>query len=158
MVRQYVNDGLSIRAEAKIKVRQPLASAELGGPNDLQKGLKEIIAEELNVKDLTYKQDDKLSVELNTEITQSLHNEGIARDIVRNIQSARKEAGLQVENRIKLCLYSESEVLNIAVDEFKNMIIQETLTEQFMQSEKGLDFTKQVSVDGAQLTIELEKK
>ncbi|GDX62980.1 isoleucine--tRNA ligase [Candidatus Saccharibacteria bacterium] len=158
MVRQYVNDGLSIRAEAKIKVRQPLASAELGGPNDLQKGLKEIIAEELNVKELTYKQDDKLSVELNTEITQSLHNEGIARDIVRNIQSARKEAGLQVENRIKLCLYSESEVLNTAVDEFKNMIIQETLTEQFMRSEKGLDFTKQVSVDGAHLTIELEKK
>jgi isoleucyl-tRNA synthetase len=158
MVRQYVNDGLSIRAEAKIKVRQPLASAELGGPNDLQKGLKEIIAEELNVKELTYKQDDKLSVELNTEITQSLHNEGIARDIIRNIQSARKEAGLQVENRIKLCLYSESEVLNTAVDEFENMIIQETLTEQFMRSEKGLDFTKQVSVDGAQLTIELEKK
>lgn len=158
MVRQYVNDGLSIRAEAKIKVRQPLGSAELGGPNDLQKGLKEIIAEELNVKDLTYKQDDKLSVELNTEITQSLHNEGIARDIVRNIQSARKEAGLQVENRIKLCLHSESEALNIAVDEFKNIIIQETLTEQFLQSKNGLGFTKEVSVEGAKLTIELEKK
>ncbi len=158
MVKQFVNDGLSLRAEAKIKVRQPLQSATLSGPIVLDDNLASIVAEELNVKNILTKNNSELSVELNTEITQTLKNEGIARDIIRNIQTCRKEAGLQVENRIKLTLSTGSVELKNAIDEFKNFIIQETLTEDLFSSNMTLGFSKNVTVEGFELTIELEKK
>jgi isoleucyl-tRNA synthetase len=157
LVRQYVNDGLSARAAAQIKVRQPLSLAVLSGPSKLNDSLKSVIAEELNVKEIEIKNSDEIKVELNTEITQTLKNEGMVRDIVRNIQSARKEAGLQVENRIKLALLSDSKEIIEAINEFKNIIIQETLTEDFLTASSELNFVKDVTIEGFELTIELEK-
>jgi isoleucyl-tRNA synthetase len=124
----------------------------------LDDNLASIVAEELNVKNIITKNNSELSVELNTEITQTLKNEGIARDIIRNIQTCRKEAGLQVENRIKLTLSTGSVELKNAIDEFKNFIIQETLTEDLFSSNMTLSFSKNVTVEGFELTIELEKK
>jgi isoleucyl-tRNA synthetase len=158
LVKQYVNDGLSVRAESKIKVRQPLQTATLNGPSKLDDRLTMIVAEELNVKEIELKESQDISVELDTKITQTLKNEGIVRDIIRNIQSCRKEAGLQVENRIKLVLLSNSDELNKAIDEFKSIIIQETLTEDFYTNAESLSFEKTVQVEGFELKIELEKK
>ncbi len=42
------------------------------------------------------------TVVLDTEITQELLYEGIARDFVRGIQDARKSAGYQIEDRIAI--------------------------------------------------------
>ncbi|MHB9132304.1 MAG: isoleucine--tRNA ligase [Armatimonadota bacterium] len=41
---------------------------------------------------------------LNTEISEELRREGLARDLVRNIQDARKDAGLQISDRVTLYL------------------------------------------------------
>jgi isoleucyl-tRNA synthetase len=157
-VRQFVNDGLAARAEAGIKVRQPLSEAVVYGPSRLSEDLDLIIAEELNVKKVAYKQSEDISVELNLDITQSLKNEGLARDIIRNIQSARKEAGLQVENRIKLSLYTNSKLISSAVAEFGDLISQETLAETLNESSRAYEFSKSVKVEGEELNISLEKK
>jgi len=156
IVRRYVNDGLAKRSENKIKVRQPLATATLKGPHKISQGLNDIICEELNVKKVQYQQSDDISVYIDTAITPSLKNEGIARDIVRNIQSCRKEAGLQIENRIKLSLASDSAEITSAVDEFEKLISLETLTQHFSSRPEGYQFAKTVSVEGHELTIELE--
>jgi len=156
IVRRYVNDGLAKRSENKIKVRQPLATATLKGPHKISQGLNDIICEELNVKKVQYQQSDDISVDIDTAITPSLKNEGIARDIVRNIQSCRKEAGLQIENRIKLSLASDSAEITSAVDEFEKLISLETLTQHFSSRPEGYQFAKTVSVEGHELTIELE--
>ncbi len=157
LVRAYVNDGLAARAEAKIKVRQPLSQAVVAGPSELEGALLLIIAEELNVKKVLAKKSQKSSVILDTHITQSLSNEGTARDIIRNIQSSRKEAGLLVENRIKLAVISSSKKINLAVGEFQDMIAQETLSKDFSPTKKSYKFTKSANIDGQELTIELEK-
>ncbi|MEI6581428.1 MAG: isoleucine--tRNA ligase [bacterium] len=156
IVRRYVNDGLAKRSENKIKVRQPLATATLKGPHKISQGLNDIICEELNVKKVQYQKSDDISVDIDTAITPSLKNEGIARDIVRNIQSCRKEAGLQIENRIKLSLSSDSAEIASAVDEFEKLISLETLTQHFSSRPEGYQFAKTVSVEGHELTIELE--
>ena len=156
IVRRYVNDGLAKRSENKIKVRQPLATATLKGPHKISQGLNDIICEELNVKKVQYQQSDDISVDIDTAITPSLKNEGIARDIIRNIQSCRKEAGLQIENRIKLSLASDSAEITSAVDEFEKLISLETLTQHFSSRPEGYQFAKTVSVEGHELTIELE--
>ncbi len=158
MVRQYVNDGLAARAQAGVKVRQPLAEAIAFGPSELPEELSAIIAEELNVKKVAFKQSEEVKVELDLDISVSLKNEGLARDIIRNIQSARKEADLQVENRIKLGLATESEILLAAIKEFGGLIAQETLAESFTEKQENYKFNKTVNVEGEELNIELEKK
>lgn len=158
MVRSIVNDGLSARADSGIKVRQPLASAKVSGPKSLNQDYLDIISEELNVKKVEFDKSDKVSVVIDTEITQSLQNEGLARDIIRNIQSARKEAGLEIENRISLVLLSDSQKLNEAIAEFKQMIMQETLAQELETTQKGLSFKKSVQLDKEDLLIELDKK
>jgi isoleucyl-tRNA synthetase len=46
-----------------------------------------------------------LTVALDTEISDELSLEGEARDLIRAVQNARKEAGLEVTDRIVLCIY-----------------------------------------------------
>lgn len=156
-VRQIVNDGLSARAEAGIKVRQPLSEVVVTSSSELSSELQNIIAEELNVKKVVVKKGTNTSVELNTEITQELKNEGIARDIIRNVQSARKEADLQVENRIKLALFTDSEQLIAAIQQCQDIIGSETLTSDFSVVQKDYKFSKTVNVEGDELTISLQK-
>ncbi len=157
IVRRYVNDGLAKRSENKIKVRQPLATATIKGPHKIAQGLVDIICEELNVKKVQYQKSNDTSVDIDTTITPSLKNEGIAREIVRNIQSCRKEAGLQIENRIKLSLSTDSAEIATAVEEFEKLISLETLTQNYSPRPEGYQFVKTVSLEGQQLTIELEK-
>jgi isoleucyl-tRNA synthetase len=79
-VRDYVNQGLSIRAKEHQKVRQPLASVtvpSLGKFVDFE----DILREELNVK--TVKLGDEFKLDL--EITPALKSEGIAREVIRHI-------------------------------------------------------------------------
>ncbi len=56
VVRRIVNLGHAVRSKAQIKVRQPLAKVQVGLPESLNKDIvlaqKEVICEELNVKDL----------------------------------------------------------------------------------------------------------
>lgn len=158
LVRQCVNDGLAARAEAGIKVRQPLSEAIVYGSAEIDEGLSSIIAEELNVKQVVYRPATEIRVELNTDISESLRNEGLARDIIRNVQSARKEADLQVENRIRLSLSVKSKALQAALEEFGGLIAQETLAEEFSTNKQNYRFSKSVVLEGEELNIDLEKK
>jgi isoleucyl-tRNA synthetase len=67
-----------------------------------------------------------LTVALNAEITDDLRREGIVRDLVRGIQNLRKEAGLNVTDRIRLSLYG-SQQLKEAVSAFEEHLEGETL-------------------------------
>lgn len=157
LVRDIVNEGLAARATAKLKVRQPLNKVQITTSGELSNELRQIISEELNVKTTELKSGKSTIVKLDTKITHSLQNEGLARDIIRNIQSARKEAGLQVENRINLALITQSEQLMSAIDEFKKLISQETLTGDLSVVQKGYEFKINIKVENQELTIELQK-
>jgi isoleucyl-tRNA synthetase len=156
-VRQAVNDGLAERAKAGIKVRQPLASATISSPNSISRDLEQIIAEELNTKKIVVKSADELSVVLDTNITQSLKNEGLARDIVRNIQQARKDSGLEVENYIKLSLKSENIIINDAINQCEKLIQNEVLATTLLTSGDNYEYIKEVKIEGEDLLISLEK-
>jgi isoleucyl-tRNA synthetase len=102
--RQIITDALALRmrksdSEEQIKVRQPLASLTYDG-DKLDDFYEDIIAEEVNVKSV--KNGKELA--LDKTLTDELKREGYARDLVRAIQSARKHAGLKMDDRIKLSL------------------------------------------------------
>jgi isoleucyl-tRNA synthetase len=209
-VRNVVSLGLKVRAQAQVRVRQPLKPAYVLCAPDTAETLKEqleVIKSELNVKDVVgaernqifnstvnvdwkkanpilrqdapafrklfesldkptrdslalqiaegggvkihgsdhvlpadvYRIDEEpkpnlrvaeengLLVALDLELTDSLKREGLARDLIRNLQVARKDAGLSVSQRIELGLATEDATVRQAICEHREYIMDELL-------------------------------
>jgi isoleucyl-tRNA synthetase len=94
IVKQIVEKGHAARKTANIRLRQPLASLSLTTSRVISSDLQEIIKEELNIKEIRSSQGEELTVTLDTSLTPELEAEGIARDLMRDIQGARKKQGL----------------------------------------------------------------
>lgn len=168
-LRVAINDGLSKRAEYGIKVRQPLSCATLintlstNSSKEFTSELIEIAKDELNVKEIRLvdglAQDGKKQkpgVELNTKLTPQLIREGMAREIVRNVQNNRKKAGLEVDDRIRLVLVTEDKELKRAIEENKKFLIKETLTVEL--EDNVANNATLIKIDGRLLKLQLEKK
>ena len=137
-LRTAVNDGLSKRASEGIKVRQPLASVKLintisqDTPAEVAQFLIDIAKDELNVKSVEIVTDSEPesaqpSVVYDLTITPELKREGLMREIVRHVQSARKQAGLQIDDRIVLSISSDDSEISQAIGAFADVIKAETL-------------------------------
>ena len=95
-------------------------------------------------------------VGLDTNLTPELIDEGLAREIVRSIQEARKNAGLEVSDRIRLHVSGSADINRILLS-YRDWIMDETLAESWDESGQIPDY----SVDGVLEThnwdIELSK-
>jgi isoleucyl-tRNA synthetase len=168
-IRPGIEQGLAQRAEHKLKVRQPLASAKVYLtvlPVEAEVDYyKQIVLEELNVKKVKFEKTETLyqpgsshMTELNFNLTDELRAEGTMREIVRNVQQARKVADLLVDDRINLWLESDdAKLLKVLKNsDLTDVIKQETLGQQLNHgSPDGYAIT--VKVDGAELKITLAK-
>ena len=165
-LRAAVNDGLSKRAAEGIKVRQPLASAKLvstisqNTPEEVAQFLVDIARDELNVKSVEAVTGSELDIpEVSTQpsvvydlnITPELKREGLMREIVRHVQSARKKAGLQVDDRIILQLTTNDDQLRQAINEHRATIAAETLA-SFGESNSN---RSKATIEGAEFDIAL---
>lgn len=154
IVRKIVSEGLQLRAKAGIKVRQPLADLRFKN-YDLREELREIVKEEVNVKNAVF--DDSISDEilLNTEITEDLKLEGQAREIIRHIQEMRKEAGYEVDNRIKI-VYNG---MLVVFEKFGEIIKKETLANSLDKGKmEKADLKKEFNIDGESVEILIKKQ
>lgn len=240
--REAVTVGRGARAEAKIKVRQPLSEAVVACPPAVaarMDGLVGLIADELNVKSVRFvtdpgelvevvlkpnyrrlgprfgkampqvaeavaaldatataraldagrsvtiavagadealegedllrearpaagyavAQESALAVALATEIGHDLAREGLAREIVHAVQSARRAAGLRVEDRINLHLDGSGPIRE-AIDLHREAIASETLAVRLSVSH-GAPFAglhrDEVLLDGEPMALRLER-
>jgi isoleucyl-tRNA synthetase len=159
--RQIIEQGLAARmfksdTEQQVKVRQPLSELSYSG-RKLGAELEEIIAEEVNVKQIVFGGEaEQLSVMLNNTITPDLRREGMAREVVRNVQNARKQAGLNVDDRIQLSLSTTDDELRTAIEEHSQTIAVETLAEELV-FDQTFEHDTACSVDNAPLTVSLQK-
>ena len=172
--RELINNGLSLRMkqdehQVSIKVRQPLQSAAYAGAK-LAEYYEQIMAEELNVKEIRWIEnlDEHLAdyevaegaikpeswIEISKQLTPELKREGLMREVIRHVQSARKKAGLQVDDRIMLQLTTDDEQLRQAIDEHAEVIAAETLA-TFEQSDA---YSTTVVIEGAELQITLQRQ
>jgi len=147
--RVIVTDSLSLRADAGVKVRQPLQTLEV--PVDFRPEINEIIAQEVNVREIVRGEGLKLDV----NITPELKAEGLMRDVVRHVQTARKAAGLEVDDRIVLTLMTESAELAGAVEAHAEVIKAETLAVEVKTAGAGDQVP--VKVSGDELYIGISK-
>lgn len=150
-VRAYITEGLRLRAVAQIKVRQPLA--EVAIPT-CSPDLIEVVKEELNVKEVRV---GAKKVTLNTTLTPELVREGMAREVIRHVQSMRKTSGLNVDDRITLELHTDATELREAINEYSEEIARETLTTSLKIAESANPPAVPVVVGQDQLAIRLDK-
>ncbi len=151
-VREYVNEGLSLRAKGGLKVRQPLASVTVPGLGSFV-NFEDILTEELNVKTVKTGK----TVAIDEKLTQELKREGLMREIIRHIQSARKNAGLNIDDRIVLVYtdQTEKDVLE-AIKAHLDTIKAETLaTEMSVGASQATDLV--VTIDGQKFAFEIKK-
>lgn len=148
--REYITEGLALRAKASLKVRQPLASATVPKlPDEYQ----EVIAEELNVKEVIWGKE----VELDTKLTPELKREGMMREVIRQVQNSRKNTGLNVDDRINLSLQTSNKELQKAIEEHKETIMSETLAVKLGEEPSaGTKFDSKV--EGADIKIVISKE
>lgn len=149
--RLYVNAGLKLRADAEIKVRQPLY--ELFVKDELSEELFNIISEEVNVKKVKVDKNIDLA-KLNIHIDNDLKLEGQAREIIRFIQEMRKEAGYEVDNRIKVCYAGMSEIFEKFGDTIKKEVLAEDLREGKLDE---FDLEKEFNIEDGMLKIQIKR-
>ena len=175
--RELINNGLSLRMkqdehQTSIKVRQPLQYAAYAGAK-LAEYYEQIMAEELNVKEIRWIEnlDEYLAdyevtegtikpenwIEISKQLTPELKREGLMREIIRHVQSARKKAGLQVDDRIELGITSSDSEITQSVDIFADTIKAETLAVKLGSAAAGDMKKYDVKVDGKLVEIYLRK-
>jgi isoleucyl-tRNA synthetase len=93
---------------------------------------------------------------LDGNVTAELAAEGLARDVVRAVQQARKDAGLDVSDRIRLTLEATDDVL-VAVANHSELVKSETLTLE-LETVSNSDLSNPVAVgDGQQVQVSVNK-
>jgi isoleucyl-tRNA synthetase len=92
-------------------------------------------------------------VALDTAITPELAVEGLARDLVREIQDMRKEADLHIADRIRLRFSGGADILNA----HRDYIMSETLCVEISSELRAPLIEREAKLDGVTVTIGLEK-
>jgi isoleucyl-tRNA synthetase len=165
--RKIIEMGLSLRAENGIKVRQPLSDLAIDGVV-LEDDFLRLIKEEVNVKNilvqdfkednLQWKKDKNFKVGLNTFINSDLKLEGEMRGLIREVQQARKEAGFEVSDRIKLLFQGGEKIF----DAYRDLIAREVLAEKISnfagESSVELDIEKEIKIGNETIKIGLKKR
>lgn len=123
--RQLAEKTHAIRKSEGLKVRQPLAKIEYGGEK-LSASIESIIAAEINIKELIFKKGT--DIKLDTKITPQLKAEGEAREIIRSIQQARKDANCDLAEKVAVKLPDWPK-------EFEQEIKKQTLSSNLIKSD-----------------------
>jgi isoleucyl-tRNA synthetase len=150
-VRSYVTWGLEARSRKGIKVRQPLSTLTIRGEK-FRDQLNSLIMDEVNVKDVLFDKNLKEEVLLSLEITPELKKEGQARDLIRHIQSLRKEEKLTPTDLVSLEVGTDKEGEEL-IDKFKEYI-QKTAQLKDIQLGEG---EKEVKVDNISFRLKIIK-
>ena len=93
---------------------------------------------------------------LDTSLTEELIREGIAREMIRTVQESRKQAGLEVSDRIILGV-SGSAGVEAALEEYRDYLMSETLATEWQIGQKNPRFLEKRTLDDEEWTIEIEK-
>ena len=98
-------------------------------------GLEDVDIVSSEIKGWFVESDGGVTVAIDTELDESLIDEGLAREFVNRIQNMRKDAGFEVIDKINI-KFTGSELLNKAVQSFTSYVAGETLAENVEISEK----------------------
>jgi isoleucyl-tRNA synthetase len=176
-VMELVSKVRALRTDKNIKVRQPINEIRLPVKADWLKNavsrFDSEIKDEVNVKNIVFT--DSLegldterypitdfsgsSVAIDTLITPELKAEGMAREIVRRLQTMRRSAGFDIADHIET-YYEGDEYIGQVMTEaaLADYIKQETLSRQLVEGvPEGVDYSENFKLSGYQVTLGVKK-
>jgi isoleucyl-tRNA synthetase len=102
--------------------------------------------------------DGRTQIALDIRITEDLACEGTAREMVRHIQELRKNSGLEIEDRIRLRVETDSAAVRRAIEAHRDYICGETLAIEIgVEPLDGAAHKVNIKFQGQAVSIELAK-
>lgn len=154
-IRNSASEALRLRAEAGIKVRQPLGLFRIKHQvvsSKYKKELMSVLADEINVKEITFDPKIDQEIALDTTITPQLREEGIVREFTRALQEIRKKHGLTPNRRVTFHVAGLTEEFLV---KWQSRLERETKSRVAAGSARG---GKTVLLEGLELTVRLSRR
>ncbi len=102
--------------------------------------------------------DNSHLISLDIVVTEELKNEGLARDIVRMVQQARKDADLDVSDRIELSIKSDDVNVGKILSDFDDYIKEQVLANKIsFNKDLNSDFVSKGKAEGIDIEIGINK-
>ena len=117
----------------------------------------DFIVEETGKEGFEVSSNNLFKVGINTMINEDLKSEGMIRDLIRQVQSFRKESGLEVSDRINISITFNQE-LNDAVKKYKKYFMNEVLGVNIHLDGKVLGYSKDIVIMNQKLVLSLSKE
>ena len=178
VAREIADMGRAIRSRAGVKIRYPLGRAIVVCEEDVEKKISPLmglVKEEINVKTVEFSRDtakyckeiergnylieegEKVKLIMDVRLTPELFAEGFSREIVRRIQSMRKELNLDIEDRINTQIAVEEEKID-SLSRWLDYIRGETRSENIdFTSQPGGDLVKEWKIGDTTVKIGIKK-
>ncbi|MFQ6676502.1 MAG: DUF5915 domain-containing protein, partial [Fidelibacterota bacterium] len=138
----------ALRGEVPIRLSDDVKKYELTP--------EEIIVKALPVDGKSAVRDDDLTVAITTDLTEELIQEGMVRDMIRQVQTMRKEAGFNVEDRIKVTCKT-TDTLVAALQAFREYFCAEVLAVEFKTGETSGEYQKDFSVQDETVSVGISR-
>lgn len=151
-VREIVTRALALRADAKIKVRQPLSELHIK-QKDLPEQFIEILRQEVNVIKVILGANE---IKLNTVIDDNLAKAGLVRELIRSVNNLRKQAGLTITDKIILYITTADNLQNLIAEE-KEIISKNTLSAKIIFQHKDNLSSKEINFTDEKIWLGIEK-
>jgi len=130
-------------------------AAEVGG-NSIMVAKEDVTITAQSIEGWLVDSDEGLTVALDTTLTPDLLNEGLAREFVNRVQNMRKEAGMEVTDRIRI-QFESSERIKSAILKLSEYIKSETLANEVITGRNDTQHWTKWDIDGDSCEIGISK-
>ncbi|MCK5367238.1 MAG: isoleucine--tRNA ligase, partial [Cyclobacteriaceae bacterium] len=96
-----------------------------------------------------------ITVALDINITDELQKEGIARDLVNRIQNLRKDLGMDVQDKIKILVDDENQIVTDSIQDNREYICEETQAFE-LDVIQGIQNYKEMEIDDLIIKLNIE--
>jgi isoleucyl-tRNA synthetase len=174
-VIELVSKVRALRSESGIKVRQPINEIRMLVKDDwIKRAINRFesqIKDEVNVKNIVFVDDfsemdskrysvgtwGTSSTGIDTHITRELEMEGVAREVVRRLQTMRRSAGFDIADHITTYYQGEAYIRQVMAD-FADYIKQETLSQKLVEGvpQEGV-FSERHKLSGYEVVLGVKR-
>ena len=113
---------------------------------------EDLMVEEISKEGISVSSSNGIVIGVDTNISDSLLQEGVVRDVIRHIQNFRKESDFRVQDRINVCVKSDSQIIEAIennIEYFKNEILAVSISFDVLNS----DYSKEIELNGVSLEL-----
>ena len=94
---------------------------------------------------------------MDKKITKELKEEGTIRELIRQIQDMRRQAGLTRKDRIELWLSTKQKSLDALFSKWQEFIFKETLSQKSLEEKIKFDLEKEINLEEGGVKVGIRK-